>query len=213
MVRRGHARLVAEDDCLAGHPLTISTIPTRRADGLRRRIQIGPADAVPLREARARAVRLAAAVSQDKDPAGERRAEREALTVVQLAERYCREYADREKRSGKRDRQAIAKDVLPLIGRYKAAAVTRRDISRIIERMTSRDVTIGASRTFEIVRRMFSWGMAQGLVEANPCAGIEKPFPTRQRDRILTEDEIRAVWTRLPEAPASPKLLLCCGYV
>jgi len=35
------------------------------------------------------------------------------------------------------------------------------------------------------------------LVETNPCVGLSKPSVESQRDRVLTEDEIRAFWVLL----------------
>jgi integrase len=173
---------------------------TRRSDGVRRRIQVGKLAALSLKDARLRARKAAGLVADGGDPAGDRRAEREALSVADLAEQYLTEYAEREKRTGRRDRQAIDKDVLPIIGRMKAAAVTRRDIGRITERMVARGVTTGASRTFEIVRKMFSWAVGKGLLEGNPCLGMQKPFRTRERERVLTSDELRTVWHALSNA-------------
>jgi len=121
------------------------------------------------------------------------------IAAGELAERFLAEYAS-AKRSAHRQRLAIVKDVLPVIGSAKAAAVTRRDIDRIMERMIGRSVTIGASRMFEIVRKMFSWALEKGLVEHNPCLGMKKPFATRKRDRVLSPDEIRAVWAALGAA-------------
>lgn len=171
---------------------------TRRADAIRRRIQLGKLPALPLKDARTKARKMAGLVADGKDPAGDRRAERDALSVNELAERFLAEYAS-AKRTGKRQRQALEKDVLPLIGKAKAAAVRRDEIARITQRMVARGVTIGASRTFEIVRKMFNWAVANGLIEQNPCLGMEKPFKTRKRERVLSHDEIRAVWHDLDD--------------
>jgi len=177
---------------------------TRRSDALRRRVQLGKLSALGLKDARLKATKMAGLVADGKDPAGDRRAERDALTVADLAERFVTEYAAK-KRSGVRQRQALDKDVLPVIGNHKIGAVTRRDIDRIIERMIAREVTIGASRTFEIVRKMFNWAMEKGLIDRNPCAGMKKPFATQRRERVLSPDEIRAVWDALhnEETPIS----------
>jgi integrase len=169
---------------------------TRRADAIRRRVQLGKLSALALKDARLRARKMAGLVADGKDPAGDRRAEREALTVADLAERFLTEYAA-AKRTGARQRLALAKDVLPVIGNAKAAAVTRRDIGRITDRMVGRGVTIGASRTFEIVRKMFNWALEKGLIEHNPTLGMKKPFATRRRDRVLSHAEICAVWDGL----------------
>ena len=175
---------------------------TRRADAMRRRVQLGKLSALGLRDARLRATKMAGLVADGKDPAGDRRAERDALTVADLVDQFFDQYA-KEKRTGKRQHQMLVKDVLPIIGRSKAATVTRRDIARITDRMTGRGVTIGASRTFEIVRKMFGWAVEQGLIEQNPCLGMKKPFQTRKRERVLSSDEIRSVWNGLAEAAIS----------
>jgi integrase len=175
---------------------------TRRADAIRRRVQLGKLSALGLKDARLRAKKMAGLVADGRDPAGDRRAERDALTIADLADQFFDQYA-KEKRTGKRQRQMLAKDVLPIIGRSKVAAVTRRDIGRITDRMTGRGVTIGASRTFEIVRKMFNWALEKGLIEQNPCIGMKKPFQTRKRERVLSSDEIRAVWIGLADASIS----------
>jgi integrase len=175
---------------------------TRRADAIRRRVQLGKLSALGLKDARLRAKKMAGLVADGRDPAGDRRAERDALTVADLVAQFFDQYA-KEKRTGKRQHQMLVKDVLPIIGRSKAAAVTRRDIGRITDRMTGRGVTIGASRTFEIVRKMFGWAVEQGLIEQNPCLGMKKPFQTRKRERVLTDDEIRTVWNGLAGASIS----------
>jgi integrase len=175
---------------------------TRRADALRRRVQLGKLTALGLKDARLRATKMAGLVADGRDPAGDRRAERDALTVADLVDQFFDQYA-KEKRTGKRQYQMLVKDVLPIIGRSKAATVTRRDIGRITDRMAGRGVTIGASRTFEIVRKMFNWALEKGLIEQNPCLGMKKPFQTRKRERVLSSDEIRAVWNGLAEASIS----------
>ena len=90
--------------------------------------------------------------------------------------------------------------MLPIIGKAKAGAVTRRDIGRIIDRMIGRGVTIGASRTFEIVRKMFNWALEKGLIEQQPMPRHEKAVrhaPARPR---AVPEEIRAVWNGSPDA-------------
>lgn len=175
---------------------------TRRADAMRLRVQLGKLSALGLKDARLRATKMAGLVADGRDPAGDRRAERDALTVADLVDQFFDQHA-KEKRTGKRQHQMLIKDVLPIIGRSKAAAVTRRDIGRITDRMTGRGVTIGASRTFEIVRKMFNWALEKGLIEQNPCLGMKKPFATRKRERVLSSDEIRAVWNGLADASIS----------
>jgi len=49
-------------------------------------------------------------------------------------------------------------------------------------------------RIFEVTRRLYTWAIGKDLVETSPCVGLSKPSPETQRDRVLSEDEIRGVW-------------------
>jgi hypothetical protein len=69
--------------------------------------------------------------------------------------------------------------------------------------MVGRGVTVGASRTFAIVSKMFNWAVAEGLLEHTPCAGMRKPFKTGERERVLCDGELRAFWNGLPKAKIS----------
>jgi integrase len=41
---------------------------------------------------------------------------------------------------------------------------------------------------------LFSWLLRHRKVTVNPCAGVWRPKPPKARDRVLTDDEIRAFW-------------------
>ena len=58
-----------------------------------------------------------------------------------------------------------------------------------------------ANRVFEVTRRLYTWAIGKDLVETSPCVGLSKPSPDTQRDRVLTEDEVRAVWTGCDAEP------------
>ena len=62
-------------------------------------------------------------------------------------------------------------------------------------------------------RRFFAWGMRQGLVDRNPCLGVER-FPDRKRDRVLSAAAIKAVWDATSgddRLQCDHSLLLLCG--
>ena len=41
---------------------------------------------------------------------------------------------------------------------------------------------------------MFNWAVARDIIAASPCAGVKPPTAERSRDRVLTDQELRAVW-------------------
>ena len=53
---------------------------------------------------------------------------------------------------------------------------------------------VQANRVKSIMAKMFSWAMNRGLVEHNPCAGMDRPAKEQRRDRELSDVELAAVW-------------------
>ena len=91
-------------------------------------------------------------------------------------------------RWGERPLAEIAKgDVLALIN-DKAA---RRERAR---KGSTEGAAIQANRTLTRLRTFFGWAIANDLIEADPTAGVRKPAKEVARDRVLTDDEIRALW-------------------
>jgi hypothetical protein len=48
-----------------------------------------------------------------------------------------------------------------------------------------------ANHVRALISKMYNFGIGRDLVEENPCAGVPMPAKPRQRDRVLTEVEIR----------------------
>ena len=51
-----------------------------------------------------------------------------------------------------------------------------------------------ANRAHSIIRLFFNWAVENDLLAASPVAGVRGPHSEQSRDRVLTDDELRAVW-------------------
>ncbi|HEB90844.1 MAG TPA: hypothetical protein ENI85_14820 [Deltaproteobacteria bacterium] len=60
--------------------------------------------------------------------------------------------------------------------------------------MRARGVGVGMNRTPAHVRKLFAWLAERELVDGNPVAGKSRPAKEAPRDRVLDDEEIRAVW-------------------
>lgn len=138
-------------------------------------------------------------MAEGDNPADRQRAGRKTETFRELAAEYLVRYAKKRKKSWRKDEMAIDRDLNPEFGRLKAKDITRGDVVRLLEKIVDRGAPIQANRTHEILRRIFNWAIRAGEagIEANPAAGIEKPAKENQREKVLTDDEIRAVWTAM----------------
>ncbi len=178
-----------------------------RRGQMKRRMTLGTYPSLSLSKARERANGVLRDVALGKDPAMDKAAHRKSETVADLAREYLENHAKKKKRSWRHDERTLRNDVLPDVGGLKAKDVTRRDIIRMLNKVEKRS-PIMANRTLEIVRKMFNWGISQSIVDANPCLGIERPAEERQRDRVLSADEIHRFWTAAEAEESQAGLVL-----
>ncbi|WP_338827621.1 tyrosine-type recombinase/integrase [Bradyrhizobium sp. 27S5] len=92
--------------------------------------------------------------------------------------------------------------------------ITKRDVVERIEKIADR-APIMANRSLAAIRKLFNWAVARDILPASPCIGVAAPSPERSRDRVLTDDELRLVWTAadIDGWPFGPivKLLMLTG--
>lgn len=165
-----------------------------RGDKRLRRATLGTYPTLSLADAREDAATDLRAASKGNDPAAVRQAELQAETFGELAEDYIERYAKKHKKSWFKDRQHLDRDLLPRFKNRKAASIKRREVIALLEDIADRGAPVGANRTLEIIRRIYNWGIEQEIVELNPCQRIKKVGVENRRDRVLSDDEIRAVW-------------------
>src|SRR5262245_58739450 len=148
----------------------------------RRRVTLGRYPSLSLAAARARAIE----VKDGRSPG----------TVAALAETYLRSI--KGLRSVKEIERRLRRDVLPVIGHIPLGELHRRDVTRVIDAKLA-DAPITARRVFEDVRAMIRWAVARGDLDHSPIDAMKGPAISKPRTRVLTDDEIRAVWNGLYE--------------
>jgi integrase len=91
--------------------------------------------------------------------------------------------------------------------------VNTRDVSARYQAIASDSGRTTANNSLRSLSAFFAWALRLGLVERNPCLGVER-FPDRKRDRVLSAADIKVVW----DATAGPddysaivRLLLLTG--
>ena len=188
-----------------------------RAEGRQRRITIGAHPDWTVAAAREAAKTMKREVDQGRDPMGERRAERDAPTIMQMWERYAREYLPQKAaRSQVDDRIMWDKIILPRFGKLKVAAITHDDIDALHRDITAiRGTPVRANRTVEVLRRAFNLAIRWQWREDNPAAGVRRN-PEEKRARYLNKTEITALARALnehaePMSANAIKLLMLTG--
>ncbi len=198
------------DERLPGFAMRVTTsghkswIVMYRHRGRVRRLTLGPYPALGLADARALAKEKLHDVASGRDPAAEKQSARRAETFEDLAKEYMDRHAKVRKRERcwKEDQRQIDRELLPRWKLRKACEIKRRDVQELLDAIVGRGSPIQANNTFALVRKMFNFAVQREIVDVSPCMGIGRPTRPRQRDRVLTYDEIRSLWKALDERPA-----------
>jgi integrase len=73
-------------------------------------------------------------------------------------------------------------------------AIRRRDVIAVIDECRLRGTGIVANRVLSALGRFFAWCCAREIVRASPTVGLRKPVAELSRERVLTDDELVAIW-------------------
>jgi integrase len=179
--------------------------------GRPRWLRLGDANAIGLADARVLAGETMLAVAKGQDPAAEKKAERGAGTFAELAGKYVEQYAEKHNKSWRQAAALVERFALPRWGKLQASSITRGDVKTMMTRI---EAPIVANQTLAAVSAVFSWGLREEIVAANPCKLVERN-PTRSRERVLSESEIPQLWVALDDIDsvraAALKLILLTG--
>lgn len=194
------------DDELKGFGLRVTPAGRKtfiiqyRAGGRVRRVKIGLMGNITPDEARKRARVLLGEVACGENPAEDIARERKAPRIVDLAARYLIDHVELrlKPRTQREYRHCLEAYLLPKIGAFRVADVTRADIVDIHSSM--RATPYQANRVLEVARAMFNfaeiWGLrAEGT---NPCRRVKRN-PERKRERHLSPDELSRLGAVLDE--------------
>jgi integrase len=151
------------------------------------------------------------AVAEGKDPAADKKAERGAGTFAELHGRYLDQHAKKHNKSWRQADALIRRHALPRWGKLLAASVTRADVKQMMAKI---EAPIVANQTLAAISAVFTWGMREEIVAANPCKLVARNATT-SRERVLAESELPLFWEALADADpvdaAALKLILLTG--
>jgi len=138
------------------------------------------------------------AIAQGRDPLAEMRKVEAAATntLKAIAEQYLARDGSRLRSKG--DRVRLFKNyVYPRLGAKQIDAITRRDIVKMLDAIETENGPVQADHVLAVVRKLFNWHAARVDDFNSPIVrGMARTKPKeRRRQRILTDDELRAVWT------------------
>ena len=208
MIEPGAKRTTYWDTGMPGFGLMVtanrhrSYVVQYRAAGRSRRMHLK--DGLTLRAARKEAKAILGAVAKGRDPLGERRkAERaESNTLNAIVEEYLTREGGRLRSIGER-RAALERHVLPKLGARQIGDISRTDIVRLLDNIADKSGAPMADHVLAYLRRVMSWHAARSDDFRSPIVrGMARTRPSqRRRQRVLSDDELRAVWRAAEASP------------
>jgi integrase len=153
---------------------------------------LGTVGAISLAEARDTAREWLGQIRKGIDPQAHK-LERQAETFEAIASGYLNRVA-KDHRSKEQVEAILTRLVYPTFGARPIDSITRSDIVRLLDRVEDGNGPAMANRTLGIVSRVFDWHATRSDAFRSPIVKGMKRAGGQSRSRILSDDELRAVW-------------------
>src|SRR5262249_44184762 len=85
------------------------------------------------------------------------------------------------------------------LAKEKLADINRRAVAVLLAEIETNSGPVARNRVRASLSAFFGWTIREGLTEFNPVAGTAKADEGRPRDRVLTKEELEAIWRGLGE--------------
>ena len=121
--------------------------------------------------------------------------ERERRQLKKLVELYLADAETKLRPSTMREIRRYLNVVLKPLHDQDADNISVRTIAGVLADVAKASGRTSANRARAYLSACLSFGVTQGMLERNVLIGTKRPQPEQQRDRVLSEAELRAVWT------------------
>lgn len=163
--------------------------------GKRRSMTLGRYPGLSLSDARKLAHEKLAMAADGKDPKAERteRVEARAVSVREAVERYlawCG--SNNAPRTLASKQSAFAVHILPKLGALPLIDLGRRQILTVLDGLS--ETPAMRRQLYLYLSHFFGWCVERDLLAANPIADLKPPKPVRARERVLSDEEIAALF-------------------
>lgn len=205
-LEKGKSEAIIFDDDVPGFGLRLRAEGSRtfvfqyKLGAKQRRMSLGSATAVSVVKAREIAAHLHARVKLGADPASDKAdaRKRASETFKATADEYLAEQRTRLRPRSYPDLERHLLRHARTLHELQLAKIERRDIATVIAVVAKNSGLVTGNRVRTSLSSLFAWAIERGLVDANPVVGTARN-KERPRDRVLTPNELRAIWNALPE--------------
>lgn len=173
------------------------------------RIVLGHYPGMPLADARERAMELRRAIDEGIDPRRARPRRRQQTEPVLpsagsgnkhsiefLVSEFVQRYLRPHRKTPQWAEAILERDVTPKWRGRDARTVTPSEVVDLLDGIVERGAPVLANRTASLLSQLFRFGIHRHIVTASPVQLLYRPGgKEKARERILTDDELRAFLT------------------
>ena len=166
-----------------------------------RRLSLGRHGALTPEQARNEAKQVLARVARGEDPAADRSVRKKDPTIRDVLLLALDQHwkPKRKPSTAKVFGEMVHRTLIPEFGAIRLAELTRSQVRAWHAKQGHRPRA--ANHELAVLRKALSLAICEGLLTGeNPAKGIAL-HPENARDRVTTDDELRAVWRAIDEAP------------
>jgi integrase len=164
-----------------------------RVGGKLRRMTLGTYPAISLAQAREAWRKARQDVAAGRDPAKVFKREASGTNFESVVADWLKRDQAKNKSLSEVER-VVRRELVPAWGHRAVSEITRRDIRDLLDGIADRGSPIMALRVQAYVHRFFRWCVGRDIIAANPASDLPKPANETKRDRVLSDDELVAVW-------------------
>ena len=161
------------------------------------RLACGKHPVVGLAEARARARAMLQQIEKGDDPRGARSAQQEAQKpkdgFATVVETYTRKRLQPRLRRWQDVAATLHRDAVPAWADRPIGTISKRDVRDLLDDVAAR-APVSANRLRSHLHALWKWAVRNDYCPSNVVEGVDKPTHEVARDRLISEDELRAIW-------------------
>jgi integrase len=197
------------------------SIRYRPKGGERKRETYGIYPAKTLADARRRALAIAAKAvdgidlpaTEDLEREAARKAAARPQTVGDLLDRYVESYCKPNQRKWQQAERIFETHVKPTLGQKPLTELRRADIAELLDDLQNeKGFRAQVNRVRSHIVAALNWAIEREWIEVNPAAAIKKRRLETSRDRVLSNDELRAIW-RAADTLSEPRRPLVMAWI
>jgi len=157
---------------------------------LQKRLTIGVYPRTTLAKARERAIEAMRQVEEGSNPTRRREP---AFIVETVVADFIRQYAKPRNRKWMESERILNREFVATFGQTDIRHIKRAHLLEIMDAAIDRGSSYQANRILANVRKLLNWCLERGIIEVNPAAGIKAPTKEISRDRVLSDNELKAL--------------------